>query len=765
MKTIGKLIALMLAVALCLSVVVLPTSAAEISKEDFEAVIVETAMAYYYKAMAVQYDSNGWTIQNKNDWGGACRLTSGAAPEEGSSDYTIYSVCSDWCYDVYYNAFGYKLMEIPRLCRTAKMMAVPASDKLVAFKYDPTGADPDAMKDIDTAITTARDGLQVGDIIVGYGSSGHAMLYIGDYKGDGTKYIIHCWGGKFEGSTGVDTIEDKVKNANPKGGAIRIDSVAEVFTEPDNTETGVWNLRKASSGSAGFTVLRPSATDAFKALDLTPAAKARLQYRGIQVDKETSVSRYSSTKTGDELKLTVKITNNGTAAYSGVTVTEPLPTGATLKDAGNGKEADGKITWTVDVPAGGSAEVGYTVTVTAKRGGFVSFASGTVGTLPTRATKVPVGGAKLPADVVDKAERLREGLTEINAEEYTSVDDPIDVVNKLYEQVFGIKLNLPLDLNAWIEGLCEQIAVGGVAEKYGGWMWQPKPQLTADWQFVKDMIIPEHLVGYAIYLDKSPDVPRDDWSANNRVQEYREDRYEIGDIFIALADPDVQTVRDQNNVLVFVYLGDGKVACKDTVDGIWIDDFSSTIGQIYNKNVTIGLRPTLAYDDIATGKIGSSLPFTDVAPGEWYFNYVKDLVNDGTVNGMSPTSYAPKGNLTYGQALKLITCALGYGEQAATDANWASGYLKLAQEKGWITGDVDLNGTITRLAFCQIAAKAAGLTEQPDSNPFTDTEDTEVLALNKAGVINGMTETTFEPNGLLTRAQIAKIIWVLRDVK
>ena len=75
-----------------------------------------------------------------------------------------------------------------------------------------------------------------------------------------------------------------------------------------------------------------------------------------------------------------------------------------------------------------------------------------------------------------------------------------------------------------------------------------------------------------------------------------------------------------------------------------------------------------------------------------------------------------------------------------------------------------LDNAITRLELCKIAAKAKGLTEQPASNPFKDTSDPDVLALNKAGVINGMTATEFQPNGLLTRAQISKIIWVLRSV-
>ncbi|MBQ7566015.1 MAG: DUF11 domain-containing protein [Oscillospiraceae bacterium] len=596
-----KILALLLTVSLLLGVTVLSVSAEEIPREDFEAAIIETAMAYYNKGLPIQYDSNPWTIQSKNDWGGACRLTSGAAPEEGSSDYTIYSVCSDWCYDVYHNAFGYELMEIPRLCRTAKMLAVPASDKLVAYKYDPTGADTDAMKDLDTAITTARDGLQVGDVIVGYGSTGHAMLYIGDYKGDGTRYVIHCWGGKFDGNTGVDTIETNVRNANPEGGAIRIDDVMEVFSEPSNTNTGVWNLRKATCGSEGFTVLRPYQTDT---LSLTDSARVRLQYRGLEVNKETDLSRYRSPETGRELTLTVTVTNNGTEDYTGLTVTEPLPTGAVLTDAGGGNVADGQITWTFDVSAGGKVELSYTVTVTARRGETVTFPRGDVGGgLPTRMFTMKVCGRKLPEEIKDRARALRDGTLTVDAADYLQTDDPIEFANKIYANVLGVPLELPTNLSSYMTGLCKRKTVGGVAAKFGGWMWQPKTAVEDDWQRIRDMIVPDHLVGYSVYLDDSPDAPRDDWSATNRVQEYKRTSYEIGDIFIALSDPDIQTVSDQKNVLVFVNLGGGKVAVRDDTVGARVVNFSDTVARFYNKNFILVLRPTLAYDDVAAGKL------------------------------------------------------------------------------------------------------------------------------------------------------------------
>ena len=111
--------------------------------------------------------------------------------------------------------------------------------------------------------------------------------------------------------------------------------------------------------------------------------------------------------------------------------------------------------------------------------------------------------------------------------------------------------------------------------------------------------------------------------------------------------------------------------------------------------------------------------------------------------------------------MPLIALAVGEKEPQKAGTHWASGYLTLAKEKKWLSKDVDLDAAITRLELCKIAAKAKTILTQPEKNPFKDTMDKDVLALNKVGVINGMSDTKFEPNGLLTRAQIAKIIWTL----
>ena len=161
----------------------------------------------------------------------------------------------------------------------------------------------------------------------------------------------------------------------------------------------------------------------------------------------------------------------------------------------------------------------------------------------------------------------------------------------------------------------------------------------------------------------------------------------------------------------------------------------------------------------APGTAPVELPFTDVKEGDWFYEFVSEMYGKKIIAGMTETTFVPNGTLTYGQALKLIAVGLGKGEQPA-GTHWASGYLDLAKKEGWLANDVDLNGSVTRVAFCQIAAAAKGLTEVGE-NPFKDTTDLSVLALVKAGVISGMSADTFAPDQTLTRAQIAKIISLL----
>ena len=155
-------------------------------------------------------------------------------------------------------------------------------------------------------------------------------------------------------------------------------------------------------------------------------------------------------------------------------------------------------------------------------------------------------------------------------------------------------------------------------------------------------------------------------------------------------------------------------------------------------------------------------PFKDVKTSAWYGSYVIDLYNDGIINGTSATTYAPNDTLTWAAALKLLLVSHGDLKAAdATGADWSKNTIAKAAELGLVAADLDGAKAISRLEFCQVAAKLNKLAESKTESKFTDCTDGYVMALVDAKVISGMTEITFEPAASLTRAQIAKILYQL----
>ena len=159
-------------------------------------------------------------------------------------------------------------------------------------------------------------------------------------------------------------------------------------------------------------------------------------------------------------------------------------------------------------------------------------------------------------------------------------------------------------------------------------------------------------------------------------------------------------------------------------------------------------------------------PFKDVKVSSWFGKYVIDLYNDGIINGTSATTYAPNDTLTWAAALKLLLVSNGDLKAAdATGADWSKNAIAKAAELGLVAAHLDGAKAISRLEFCQIAAKLNKLAESKTESKFTDCTDGYVMALVDAKVIDGMTATTFEPDASLTRAQIAKIIYQLNLIE
>ena len=172
----------------------------------------------------------------------------------------------------------------------------------------------------------------------------------------------------------------------------------------------------------------------------------------------------------------------------------------------------------------------------------------------------------------------------------------------------------------------------------------------------------------------------------------------------------------------------------------------------------------IASGKLCLGVVEEMEDFSDISSSTWCYKYVLELSDADVIDGYSDGTFKPDNQVTYGAALKLIMLAAGYTEQAPVNSNVFSGYLARAQADGLVSGSVDLDAPITRLAVSQIAAKAMGLSINNLSSvrPFTDTSDPYVQALNAAGIVEGYFDngtSTFKPYNTLTRGQISAIVW------
>ncbi|MBQ7565625.1 MAG: S-layer homology domain-containing protein [Oscillospiraceae bacterium] len=711
----------------------LPTS---YTREQKQQILQETAKQYYYHNPYVQYDG-------REVWeGGPNRQYDTGFPEDAAFDSTVYSVCSDYCYKVYYNAFEHRILGRD-YARTRSWAVEPTgSTNIIAYQYIGPSAPKEVTegeKDLQKALRESRKVLQPGDIIVAANSdAGHAMLFVGDILGDGKEYVLHCWGSSYTIDSGSDPRETD--------GSIKLQTVDQLCYGPDGSPN--YYLGRESLVRLGFAILRPLDDPTFPSVP-TAWGASRLLFPGLTITRELDRTKYDGALPGEEVPVTVTVTNNGKQEYKELPVEEYVPENATLVEgsATVGAKVEGKtLRWSVKVPAGKSISLSYKVRMPDTVGTLVTFPHGKVAEIPSRETQLIVGGKKL-------TDAQKTALAEYAKNKVKKGDfKDLDFFNEVYGKALGVDIGLPATTAELLKKLTTAKPVNGIKFCFR------RDDVAAENQALDHMIVLLNFAGRRVMNDGSM------WS---RVREYQEAYYQPGDIFVCLKNNSVSNPAAKD-IELMLYLGDGAVLYYDGEGVPKTTTFAATISRSLRYSVAMTLRPTQAYADLNArvyAGANAALPFTDVTEADWFYSYVRDLYNDGTVSGMTPTTFVPKGNLTYGQALKLIVCAIDGKEQdPLAGGHWASGYMRYAARQGWIGGTVELDAKITRLEFCQIAAKAKKLTEQPASNPFTDTGDASVLALVSAGVINGMTPTSFAPDEPLTRAQISKIICALRSV-
>lgn len=113
-----------------------------------------------------------------------------------------------------------------------------------------------------------------------------------------------------------------------------------------------------------------------------------------------------------------------------------------------------------------------------------------------------------------------------------------------------------------------------------------------------------------------------------------------------------------------------------------------------------------------------------------------------------------------------LTAVLGTSAMAADLSGWAVSGYQSASEAGLVSYSVvsnNLKDSITREEFCELAMNLyKKLTNEdlpvPAGSPFVDTDSVAVAQAYNYGIVNGTSDTTFTPDRLVTREEMAKML-------
>mgnify|MGYP000781857359 CR=1 FL=1 len=176
----------------------------------------------------------------------------------------------------------------------------------------------------------------------------------------------------------------------------------------------------------------------------------------------------------------------------------------------------------------------------------------------------------------------------------------------------------------------------------------------------------------------------------------------------------------------------------------------------------------------------SALPFTDVAEGDWFYDAVAYVYENGIMAGTSETIFNPTMELDRAQAAQLFYNLEGKpavtGDSAFTDVtsgHWAVDAITWAAQNDIVAGIggnlYDPDSNVTREQFAVMLYKYArfkgydltatgDLTQFPDMDAISGWAETALSWANGNGLINGNEDGTLAPGGTATRAQAASIL-------
>ena len=173
-----------------------------------------------------------------------------------------------------------------------------------------------------------------------------------------------------------------------------------------------------------------------------------------------------------------------------------------------------------------------------------------------------------------------------------------------------------------------------------------------------------------------------------------------------------------------------------------------------------------------------------MAESRWSYPYIKELYDAGVVSGTSATTFSPAANVTRAQFVTMLAGLAGadVSNCPATpfrdvpEGAWYAPYVNWALANGIVSGTSAVtfspDASITRqdmavMLYSYTQRFQVHLQQQQPVKPFTDAGSIAAYAqiavqtLQRAGVISGMPDGSFQPYGTATREQACTMLCML----
>ena len=174
------------------------------------------------------------------------------------------------------------------------------------------------------------------------------------------------------------------------------------------------------------------------------------------------------------------------------------------------------------------------------------------------------------------------------------------------------------------------------------------------------------------------------------------------------------------------------------------------------------------------------LPFTDVTEGDWFYDAVRYAYETGLMDGVGDSLFAPNSETTKAQLVTILYRLAGEpepgGDSGFSDVaagTWYTDAVAWAAENGIVNGVSETEFApgkdITReqlatILFRYAEAKGYDVSARADLSAYTDADQIQSYAAESVawavaeGLIQGFEDNTLRPAGNATRAQIATIL-------